>query len=139
MLFMPDSPLHLVKKGKSTAAREALVRLRGSQCTYIDEELETINRQVEASKGSSSASLKKLFTSGVYLKPFGVSMGLMFFQQFCGINGVLFYLQKVFLKAGSTLDSGLEAFLVGLAQASATDNPPIFDRFFFTVVCVQTI
>ena len=118
MLFMPDAPFHLVKKKKDAAAREALVTLRGSECSYIDEELTNIKEQVKDSEGNQSASLKELFTSAVYLKPFGVATGLMLFQQLSGINGVQFYLQKVFLQAGASLDPGLAAFLVGLARVS---------------------
>jgi len=121
MLFMPDSPVHLVNKGKDDQAREALVRLRGSECSYIDQELMDIQKTVQDSWSSeSSASAKELFTNAVYLKPFGIAFSLMFFQQFCGINGILFYLQTVFQKAGSSMDPGLQSFIVGLAQVIAT-------------------
>ena len=117
MLFMPDSPVYYISRSDDEAARKSLVRLRGPECSYIDRELEEIRRSVrDASASSDSASIKELFSNSVYLKPFAISMGLMFFQQFCGINGVLFYLTNIFQKTGSSMDPGLQTFLVGLAQ-----------------------
>ena len=43
-------------------------------------------------------------------------MFLMFMQQFSGINQVVFYLQAIFEKSGSTLDPGLSSFLTQLMQ-----------------------
>ena len=117
MLFMPDSPVRLLTKGDDEGARKSLEWLRGSECTYIDEELESIKKNIQdAEGGDESASLKDLFTKAVYLKPFGIGLGLMFFQQFCGINAVLFYLQQIFQAVHSDMDTGLQAFLIGVTQ-----------------------
>ena len=117
MVFMPDSPVYHVSRSNDEAARKSLVRLRGPECSYIDKELEEIRRSVrDASATADSASFKQLFSDSVYLKPFAISMALMFFQQFSGINAVLFYLSAIFQATGSSMDPGLQSFLVGLAQ-----------------------
>jgi hypothetical protein len=54
---------------------------------------------------------------GVYLKPFGMAMALMFLQQFSGINAVIFYLQNIFNAAGTEINPpGMSAFIVCIVQ-----------------------
>ena len=90
---------------------------RGTPC--FAQELEEIRRNVrDAAATADSASFVELFSSAVYLKPFIISLMLMFFQQFCGINGILFYLNSIFAQTGSDMDPGLQSFLVGLAQVT---------------------
>ena len=48
----------------------------------------------------------RLLTEGVYLKPFIVATILMFLQQFCGVNAVIFYAEIIFIKAGSSIEPG---------------------------------
>lgn len=42
--------------------------------------------------------------------------GLIFFQQFTGINVIQFYTQSIAEKAGDVLPKGLSAMMVGLTQ-----------------------
>lgn len=65
------------------------------------------NIQEELDAGS--ISLKTMLTEEVYWKPLAVVIMLMFFQQFCGINAVLFYTQTIFQDAGSDMDPGMDA------------------------------
>lgn len=48
-------------------------------------------------------------------------LSLMFFQQFCGINAIVFYLTQIFLKAGFDIENSLlEAAVVSCTQVLAT-------------------
>ena len=47
-------------------------------------------------------------------------MFLMFLMQFCGINGIVFYIQRIFAETGSEMDPGLSATIVALTQAGGT-------------------
>ena len=117
MFFVPDSPIYLVRKGKLDAARKSLKWLRGSEYTGVEEEISTIQKsEDEQNAPGSKVSLGEIFSKAVYLKPFGISIALMFFQQFSGINAVLFYLAPIFEKAGSDLDVGLSSFIVTMMQ-----------------------
>ena len=49
----------------------------------------------------------RLLTEGVYLKPFLIATVIMFLQQFCGVNVVVFYAETIFIKAGSSIDPGI--------------------------------
>jgi MFS family permease len=48
------------------------------------------------------------------------SLGLMFFQQFSGINAVIFYTNNIFTAAGSDIDPVIATIIVGVVQTLAT-------------------
>lgn len=50
---------------------------------------------------------------GPILKPFGITLGLMFFQQATGINAVVFWTVSIFQWAGSSIDSRYATIIVG--------------------------
>lgn len=53
---------------------------------------------------------------GSNFKAFYISCALVFFQQFSGINAVLFYMTDIFKAAGSSLDSAIATIIVGAVQ-----------------------
>lgn len=78
------------------------------------------NIQGELDAVSSDAKLSDLFTNRANLMAFIICMALMFFQQFSGINAVIFYAQGIFEAAGSTLDPKICAIIVGVVQVVMT-------------------
>ena len=60
-------------------------------------------------KETGTASLKQMFTEAVYRKPTIILLMLMVIQQLGGINAVIFYLNDIFISAGTDLDDGLQA------------------------------
>jgi facilitated trehalose transporter len=50
------------------------------------------------------------------MKPLLISMALMFFQQFSGINAIIFYSASIFQEAGSTIDRFLSSIMIGVVQ-----------------------
>jgi MFS family permease len=119
MFFMPESPVYLVSKGKIEQAEASLKWLRG-QDYDVSQELRDLQEEAENQRQIGSITFTELFTKRVYVMPMLISAALMFFQQFSGINVVIFYTQKIFNDAGSDLDIGLSAFLVTLAQVIGT-------------------
>lgn len=115
MLFMPESPYYLIIKGDEAGARKSLQWLRGKQYD-IDDDIKEMQDTYHQQQTIGQISLKEFFTVGVYVKPGLIMLALMFFQQYSGINAVLFYLTKIFEQAGSSMDSGLAATLVTLVQ-----------------------
>ena len=115
MFFMPDSPYYLITKGKEGQARKALQWLRGKDYN-IDDEYDEMVAMYEKQQEVGTISLKDFFTKGVYLKPGLIMLALMFFQQFSGINAVLFYLTTIFKSAHVDISAGLSATIVSIVQ-----------------------
>lgn len=57
-----------------------------------------------------------ILTNGYLMKPLFVSMGIMFFQQFSGINAIIFYSASIFQEAGSTIDRFISSIMIGVVQ-----------------------
>jgi len=119
MFFMPESPFYLVSKNKEREALESLVWLRGNS-NEVNSELEQLKKSLREQQENPNFSYKKLFTEGVYFKPFIIALTLMFAQQFSGISVITQYMKPIFLQAGSKLDAGLSAFIVNLVQVFFT-------------------
>ncbi|EJD46986.1 general substrate transporter [Auricularia subglabra TFB-10046 SS5] len=104
VLILPPSPRFLVLRSDLTGARWSLARLRNLAPTDSLIELELLEIQVDVAL-SHGASWSSLWNR--YKKRTLVGVGVGFFQQWTGINALLYY--------GPTLMSklGLEATLVG--------------------------
>ncbi|OTF73799.1 Facilitated trehalose transporter Tret1-like protein [Euroglyphus maynei] len=117
MFFMPESPSWLMSKGKLSEATQSLLRLRGHNS---DTELEMrmlqqaeIDKQGEGFKFSS-------YSRRPHLMPFILALLLMLFQQFSGINAVMFYATSIFAEAGSSIEPKYATIIIGVAQVIAT-------------------
>ncbi|MCK4869797.1 MAG: sugar porter family MFS transporter [Gammaproteobacteria bacterium] len=99
MLFLPESPRWLILRGRNKEAEENLHKLRGE--ARINRELKEIKQSVAHATGG----LKLLFSKT--LRPLVIiAFGLFVFQQFTGINTILYYAPTLFKAAGFYSDSG---------------------------------
>jgi facilitated trehalose transporter len=103
--------------GREEEAQKALQWLRGSS-TDIRAELNEIKNTNLLSKKCATKLTDLL--GKTYLKPLLTSLGLMFFQQFSGINAVIFYTVSIFEMSGSSVDSNLSTIIVGLVNIAAS-------------------
>ncbi|MFC7780433.1 sugar porter family MFS transporter [Legionella taurinensis] len=94
LFFVPHSPRWLLKHHGEEKAREALNRIR-PHAIETSLELEEIKKQGCASQVNPLALLKRPLAGLLLL---GVSLGI--FQQFSGINAILFYGPMIFHDAG---------------------------------------
>lgn len=115
MFFMPETPIWLMVNERPKDARESLKRLRKS--SNVDYELREIEKQADQTR-EIKFSFGLLKRPDVY-KPLILSILIMFFQQFCGVNAVLAYSGDIF-KASSSLDPSMATIMVALAQVIAT-------------------
>ena len=120
MLSMPESPFYLVRKNCEDDALKSLIWLRGSNVD-VNSELEDLKKSYKKQRESPAFSYAKLFTEGVYFKPFIVALALFFNLQFSGVNAVYFNLKPIFLKAGSQIDAGLSAFIISMVRVRKID------------------
>lgn len=114
MIFMPETPQWLLSKDCVPEAQASLRQLRSSQ---INEEFEAMSNNARAGNQSGAGIT---FSSRQFYKPMALALGLMFFQQFSGINGILFYQSKIFENAAPKLDATLATISVCIAQVIAT-------------------
>jgi len=119
-LFIKESPRFLYFKNHQLEAVQALHWLRGEQadCSREIRDLEESFR----SGGSGQVSWRELFMRRQYRTPLVYSLLLMFFQQFSGINAIMFYLETIFESAGFTTDKQLftSSLLVSAVQLFGT-------------------
>lgn len=115
MIFMPESPNWLLSVDRFEDARRALIRLR---CGPVERELNAMAKTI-AGQGSTDYSCD-IMTSREFCRPLLLALGLMFFQQFTGINAVLMYQGDIFKKASPDSDPLVSTIWVCLAQVIAT-------------------
>ena len=86
MLFVPESPRFLLRKGRREEARNVLIRIRGSEAA-ADAELAEIEliRQEEG-----RVSWKDVFGPR-YRGPMAAAIGLAVISALCGINAIMYY------------------------------------------------
>lgn len=103
LFFVPDTPRSLVLKSQPEKALKILTKVNGLTEAKII--LEDIKNTVEDHSG-------KLFSFGIKVIVIGVLISV--FQQFVGINVVLYYAPEIFKSMGSGTDSALlQTIIVG--------------------------
>lgn len=117
-LFVPETPIYLMKNNDHKSAEKSLRFYRG-QLYDVNSELEIIQKEIDASLRKKS-SIKDLFQDPANVRALIVSLGLMIFQQFSGINAVIFYSNTIFASAGSSLDPNISNIIVGVVQVIVT-------------------
>ncbi|KAF6209423.1 hypothetical protein GE061_015170 [Apolygus lucorum] len=127
MFFMPESPTYYLKKGNNIAAKNALQRLRGGRYN-VDNEIATTQKileEVEAQK----MSFAQAFSTTAAKNGLTIGLAVMFFQQFSGINGVIFHASSIFKDAGTSVDGNTAAIVTGIFSVVGTlISTQIIDR-----------
>jgi SP family xylose:H+ symportor-like MFS transporter len=106
LLPVPDTPRWLVMKGRMDEARQVLARLSN------DAEARVVLKEIDESLHERS---DKLFAFGALVVVVGILLSV--FQQFVGINAVLYYAPLMFQNMGASTDSALlQTIIVGVAN-----------------------
>ncbi len=117
LLFVPDTPRSLVLKSQPEKAFDVLVKVNGI------EEAKKILADIQNTVVSHSG---KLFSFGMTVIVIGVLLSV--FQQFVGINVVLYYAPEIFKSMGSGTDTALlQTIIVGTVN------------LLFTVLAIMTV
>ena len=95
MIFMPESPRWLFASGRDEDALKVLLKTEGSDAAEV---ATSIKMELLKDKQNTS-SWKDLFRKE-WKYPLIIAVGIMFIQQFVGINTVMYYSPKIFQMAG---------------------------------------
>jgi SP family xylose:H+ symportor-like MFS transporter len=117
LFFVPETPRYLAMKGKDDKALRVLVKIGGAE-------------QAEATLGEIKATLHEKNAPWLSYGFFVIFIGIMLsvFQQFVGINAVLYYASNIFRNMGASTDSSLlQTIIVGVVNG------------IFTVVAIVTV
>ena len=114
LLLVPDTPRWLVMKGRSEKALGVLTRLVG-----IDEARSTMAEIETTLVVRTHSGGAPLFAFGSLVIVAGVLLSV--FQQFVGINAVLYYAPLMFKNMGASNDSAmLQTVIVGVVNVAST-------------------
>ena len=117
LFLVPDTPRSLMLKGKEEEALDVLVKVNGQ---------EEASRILAEIKGTIVLASGKLFSYGWFIIVIGIALSV--FQQFVGINVVLYYAPEIFKSINPDTDGALLlTIIVGIAN------------FLFTIVAVRTV
>jgi MFS transporter, SP family, arabinose:H+ symporter len=113
LFVIPESPRFLIKIGKIAVAKIILQKI---EVASVDEEIEEIKVSVNRSKDK-----KQTLFSHLYLKPISVAFLVAMFNQFSGINAILYYAPRIFELSGLTnSDSMFQSILIGVTNGIFT-------------------
>jgi len=96
MIFLPESPRFLIGKGKEEEGRKVMDKLE--EPALVEEAIQKIKAEIQREK-ESNTSWKEIFKPWLRTAVF-IAIGIMFVQQFVGINTIIYYAPTVFIIAG---------------------------------------
>jgi len=118
LFFVPDTPRSLMLQNKPEEALDVLIRVNG------EEEGHKVLEEIKLSTNEKTSG--KLLSFGWLVIIIGVLLSI--FQQFVGINVVLYYAPEIFKKINPGTDGALLlTILVGIVN------------FLFTIIAIKTV
>ncbi|CAI9115049.1 OLC1v1015883C1 [Oldenlandia corymbosa var. corymbosa] len=117
LFFLKDSPNSLLDRGKEEEAKAVLKQVRGIE-NVEDEFADIVRASIESKEVKNSW---ENFVKRQYRPQFCMSLLIPFFQQFTGINVVMFYAPVLFKTLGFGGNASLmSALITGIVNMAAT-------------------
>ncbi|KAH8398951.1 hypothetical protein KR222_001608 [Zaprionus bogoriensis] len=113
--WMPESPVYLVQKGKNDKAAKAMEWLRGDNPGNAAE-----MAAMAAEGNKEKPKVFEMLSRKVTIRGLIITIMLMLFQQFTGINAILFYATGIFLAANTGMSADMCTIVLGIVQVFAT-------------------
>ncbi|XP_063218579.1 facilitated trehalose transporter Tret1-2 homolog [Bacillus rossius redtenbacheri] len=117
-VWIPESPLWLVARGRVDEAERSLKWLSGKNSRLPARQLAMMvkSQDMKALVVAGFFERFRTFLTPAGYKPLAIICGLFVFQQFAGIYSTLFYAVTFFEDIGSGLDPALSTILMGLVR-----------------------
>ena len=116
LFFAPQSPRWLIARGRIAEARQVFERC-GTDTGGVDEKIKQIRRSFDLERHQ----LGERFFQRKYLKPIALAAAIAAFNQFSGINALLYYSGHIFTLAGADKTSALlQSVVVGFTLLAFT-------------------
>lgn len=113
LFVIPESPRYLIKIGQVAKAKLILERI---EVANIDQEMEEIKESTKITPNSN----QNLFSKR-YFKPLSIAFLVAMFNQFSGINAILYFAPRIFELSGlSQSDSMFQSILIGVTNGVFT-------------------
>lgn len=110
LYLIPESPRWLMKRQRTAEAREVLLSLGNTDADVIVTDI------AESLKAESSGHTERLFTRK-FSFPVMCAILLATFNQFSGINAIMYYAPRIFSMTGLARDTALlQAVLIGVTN-----------------------
>ncbi len=110
LAFIPRSPRWLVRKGHFDEARRSLAWIGLADAPH-----EVL--RIQASLNHESGSRAERVLAPAYRRPLLIALAVGLFNQFTGINAILYYANDIFAQAGfASISSGEQTVAVGAAN-----------------------
>ncbi|KAJ0963810.1 hypothetical protein J5N97_028932 [Dioscorea zingiberensis] len=125
--FLPDTPNSLIERGYKDKAKEMLYKIRGTEDIQMEyDDMLTASKEAKAIKHPWSNILKRK-----YRPQLTMAILIPFFQQFTGINVIMFYAPIIFMTIGFEDDASLMSVVItGLVVVFGTSvSIAIVDKF----------
>ncbi|XP_064536554.1 facilitated trehalose transporter Tret1-like [Drosophila montana] len=115
IIWLPESPVYLVQKGKPERAMKGLKSLRKT-----DADINSEMAAFEAESKKEKIMLRNAMLRKTTIRGLIIAVLLMMLQQFTGINGIVFYVTGIFDKAGTGLSPSNCTIITGVVQIITT-------------------
>lgn len=96
MIFLPETPRWLISKGHEEKCRQVLEKVEEPQ--LVEEVITRMKSDLQDDK-NNKVSWTLIFKKWLRV-PLIIAIGIMFVQQFTGINTIIYYSPKIFLMSG---------------------------------------
>lgn len=96
MLFLPETPRWLISNNNEDKCREVLQKVEEPQ--LVEEVISRMKSDLETDR-KNKVDWRLIFKKWLRV-PLIIAIGIMFVQQFTGINTIIYYSPKIFLMAG---------------------------------------
>ena len=119
IMTIVETPRWLISKGRNLKASKVLLWLRGRTHSITKEQRE-IEQQLASENKLTICESIQAFKRKPILHPMILALVMMFFQQFSGINAVVFNAQKIFEDSRVRNPALVTTFAIGGVQVMAT-------------------